>query len=153
MSDFREQLFPYLAKERFSTFSCDHIVPPEHISTYAVAKGPTGIELKFTFDKRKDLNLVSPLFPDLSTLLIRRLKRRSTNSDAVSLISPNSFPKASSASSLPTTFSTRFKLAGRLRVFSRDCRGRRRCFGNRRRVGRSRGRLRCTLRRTVGRAL
>ena len=60
MSDFREQLFPYLPAERFSTFSCGHVVPAEHVSTYAVSKGPTGVPFNFTFERRKDEKLVRP---------------------------------------------------------------------------------------------
>lgn len=60
MSDFREQLFPYLPPERFSTFSCGHVVPKEHVSTFAVTKGPTGIPFNFTFERRKDERLVRP---------------------------------------------------------------------------------------------
>lgn len=56
--DFREQLFPYLPPERFSAFSCGHIVPPDHVSTLAVAKGPTGLTMEFKFDRRKDEKLV-----------------------------------------------------------------------------------------------
>lgn len=59
MSDFREQLFPYLPADRFSTFSCGHIVPPEQIITFAVGKGPSGKEMTFTFSTRKDETLVS----------------------------------------------------------------------------------------------
>ncbi|GAA5942149.1 hypothetical protein JCM3775_007413, partial [Rhodotorula graminis] len=61
MSDFREQLFPYLAPERFSTFSCGHVVPKEHVSTFAVTKGPTGIPFNFTFERRKDERLLDEL--------------------------------------------------------------------------------------------
>ncbi|GAA5907181.1 hypothetical protein JCM8208_006714 [Rhodotorula glutinis] len=61
MSDFREQLFPYLPPERFSTFSCGHVVPKEHVSTFAVTKGPTGIPFNFTFERRKDERLLDEL--------------------------------------------------------------------------------------------
>ncbi|GAA5845996.1 hypothetical protein JCM9279_004750 [Rhodotorula babjevae] len=61
MSDFREQLFPYLGPERFSTFSCGHVVPKEHVSTFAVTKGPTGIPFNFTFERRKDERLLDEL--------------------------------------------------------------------------------------------
>ncbi|GAA6002475.1 hypothetical protein JCM10207_001141 [Rhodosporidiobolus poonsookiae] len=61
MSDFREQLFPYLPAERFSTFSCGHVVPPDHVSTYAVSKGPTGVKFEFTFERRKDEKLLDEL--------------------------------------------------------------------------------------------
>ncbi|KAI5474148.1 CHL1 helicase, partial [Pseudohyphozyma bogoriensis] len=61
MSDFKEQLFPYLPIERFSTFSCGHIVAPDRVTTVAVAKGPTGIKLNFTFDNRKDEKLIDEM--------------------------------------------------------------------------------------------
>ncbi|GAA5984350.1 hypothetical protein JCM11641_006192 [Rhodosporidiobolus odoratus] len=61
MSDFREQLFPYLPAERFSTFSCGHVVPAEHIATFAVGKGPTGLQFQFTFERRKDEKLLDEL--------------------------------------------------------------------------------------------
>ncbi|GAA6010780.1 hypothetical protein JCM11491_002942 [Sporobolomyces phaffii] len=61
MSDFREQLFPYLPPDRFSTFSCGHVVPQDHVSTFAVSKGPTGVQFEFTFDRRKDEKLLDEL--------------------------------------------------------------------------------------------
>ncbi|CDR46824.1 RHTO0S13e02278g1_1 [Rhodotorula toruloides] len=61
MSDFREQLFPYLPKERFSTFSCGHVVPADHVSTYAVSKGPTGVTFSFTYERRGDEKLLDEL--------------------------------------------------------------------------------------------
>ncbi|GAA5928913.1 DNA helicase [Sporobolomyces koalae] len=61
MSDFREQLFPYLPPERFSTFSCGHVVPPDHVATFAVAKGPTGVQFEFTYSRRKDEKLLDEL--------------------------------------------------------------------------------------------
>ncbi|KAK4049090.1 ATP-dependent DNA helicase chl1 [Microbotryomycetes sp. JL221] len=61
MSDFREQLFPTVPLDRFSTFSCGHVVAPDHVATFAVNKGPTGIPLLFTFDRRKDDKLLDEL--------------------------------------------------------------------------------------------
>ncbi|GAA5891317.1 hypothetical protein JCM5296_006897 [Sporobolomyces johnsonii] len=61
MSDFREQLFSYLPQDRFSTFSCGHVVPSDHVATFAVGKGPTGVKLEFTYDRRKDEKLVDEL--------------------------------------------------------------------------------------------
>ncbi|GAA5960705.1 hypothetical protein JCM3765_007297 [Sporobolomyces pararoseus] len=61
MSDFKEQLFPYLPPERFSTFSCGHVVPQDHVATFAVAKGPTGVQFEFTYDRRKDEKLLDEL--------------------------------------------------------------------------------------------
>lgn len=62
MSDFREQLFPYLGEGgggRFGAFSCGHVVPKENVATFAVAKGPAGRTFEFTFEARKDEKLVS----------------------------------------------------------------------------------------------
>jgi len=59
MSDFKEQVFPYLSPDRFTTFSCGHVVPDEHVATFAVAKGPGGRRFEFTFEARKDEKLVS----------------------------------------------------------------------------------------------
>lgn len=59
MSDFREQLFPYLPSERFSTFSCGHVVSQEQVFTSVVSKGPSGTPLTFTYSTRKDEKLVS----------------------------------------------------------------------------------------------
>ncbi|TNY22679.1 helicase C-terminal domain-containing protein [Rhodotorula diobovata] len=61
MSDFREQLFPFVPQERFSTFSCGHVVPKENVLTYAVTKGPTGVPFNFTFERRKDEKLLDEL--------------------------------------------------------------------------------------------
>ncbi|GAA5916746.1 DNA helicase [Sporobolomyces salmoneus] len=61
MSDFKEQLFPYLPPERFSTFSCGHVVPQDHVATFAVARGPTGVSFEFTYDRRKDEKLLDEL--------------------------------------------------------------------------------------------
>ncbi len=64
MGDFREQLFPYLEGERFSTFSCGHVVPDENVATFAVAKGPGGRRFEFTYEARADERLVSGLLKD-----------------------------------------------------------------------------------------
>ncbi|GAA5887482.1 hypothetical protein JCM16303_003432 [Sporobolomyces ruberrimus] len=61
MSDFREQLFPYLPLERFSTFSCGHVVPQDHVATFAVSRGPKGVSFEFTYAKRKDEKLLDEL--------------------------------------------------------------------------------------------
>lgn len=63
MSDFREQMFPYLSSERFSTFSCGHVVPPEQVLTCVVGKGPSGMAFSFTYNSRKHEKLASPEVP------------------------------------------------------------------------------------------
>lgn len=59
MDDFHNQLFPYLASDRFSTFSCGHVVPPEQVLTCVVSKGPSGVPFSFTYQTRKEAKLVS----------------------------------------------------------------------------------------------
>ncbi|GAA5981637.1 hypothetical protein JCM10908_004547 [Rhodotorula pacifica] len=51
-------MFPYLPPDRFSTFSCGHVVPSEQVLTCAVGKGPSGMPLSFTYSTRKDEKLV-----------------------------------------------------------------------------------------------
>jgi chromosome transmission fidelity protein 1 len=67
MSDYLEQLFSHLPPERFSTFSCGHIIPPDNMQAVILGKGPTGKELELKFANRDDPALVScscPAFQD-----------------------------------------------------------------------------------------
>ncbi|TKA54307.1 hypothetical protein B0A53_03400 [Rhodotorula sp. CCFEE 5036] len=70
MSDFREQMFPYLPPERFSTFSCGHVVPPEQVLTCVVGKGPSGMAFSFTYNSRRDEKLASDEMDELGQALI-----------------------------------------------------------------------------------
>ncbi|RUS17736.1 helicase C-terminal domain-containing protein [Endogone sp. FLAS-F59071] len=56
-----DHLFPYVPPDRVSHFSCGHVIPPGNLVALAVAEGPSGIPLEFTFDKRGDVKLVSEL--------------------------------------------------------------------------------------------
>ncbi|CAI5998177.1 unnamed protein product [Closterium sp. NIES-65] len=49
-----DQLFPSLPPARLRLFSCGHIVPGESVLPLAVAKGPSGKNLDFTFQSRSD---------------------------------------------------------------------------------------------------
>lgn len=61
MSDFIQQLFPKVAAERITHFSCGHIVPKENIEVLIVGKGPTGMEFEFTFQTRQQSDLLNEL--------------------------------------------------------------------------------------------
>ena len=60
MSDFFTQLFPSISKDRFSTLSCAHVIPPENLLAQVVCKGPRKTDLEFKFTNR-DPNLLVDL--------------------------------------------------------------------------------------------
>ena len=67
MSDYANYLFSYLGPGRLETFSFGHVIPEENMYTGAIAKGPSGCELDFTFDKRSNEKMIQ----DLGQLLVR----------------------------------------------------------------------------------
>lgn len=74
ISDVANQLFSYLPPERFSTFSCGHIIPPDNLQTLVVNKGPRGSDLEYKAGKQRDATVVrrSPVY-------LRRLGLTSTD--------------------------------------------------------------------------
>ncbi|CAI5977586.1 unnamed protein product [Closterium sp. NIES-64] len=56
-----DQLFPSLPPARLRLFSCGHIVPGESVLPLAVAKGPSGKNLDFTFQSRSDPAMIAEL--------------------------------------------------------------------------------------------
>ena len=58
MGDYKTHLFPYLSPDRIRTLSCGHVIPRENLLAWSVCTGPSGRELKFTFDKRNDVEMV-----------------------------------------------------------------------------------------------
>lgn len=126
MSDFKEQLFPYLPPDRFSTFSCGHVVPQDHVATFAVAKGPTGVQFEFTYDRRKDEKLVRASIS--STEPIKAQTRSTLNSWTISAgrssTSRVSLRKASSCFSRRTISCFKFRRDGVKPARSLACRRR-----------------------------
>lgn len=61
ISDIRKQLLPSLPSERWSTFSCGHIVPSENLFCSIVPSGPRGVPFDFTYGKRGDTALLDDL--------------------------------------------------------------------------------------------
>jgi hypothetical protein len=54
MSDVVNQLFSHLPLEKFTSFSCGHIIPEENLQTLVVNKGPDGGDLEFKADKQNN---------------------------------------------------------------------------------------------------
>lgn len=48
-------------QSRILPFSCDHIVPPENITTILVSQGPAGVPFEFTHKRKDDENLLKDL--------------------------------------------------------------------------------------------
>ncbi len=59
ISDFLLQLFPSLPRERISTLSCAHVIPPSNLLTQVITHGPSKKEFEFKMDRRGDRELVS----------------------------------------------------------------------------------------------
>ncbi|CAD6914062.1 unnamed protein product [Tilletia laevis] len=67
MSDFRTQLFPDVPKDRFTTFSCGHIIPPSNLHAAVLTTAPrTNRAFEFKWDARSD----TVLLDDLGTVLL-----------------------------------------------------------------------------------
>lgn len=54
ISDFQSQLVPSLDRDRFTTFSCGHIIPPSNLLALVLANGPKGTPFEFKYESRKD---------------------------------------------------------------------------------------------------
>ncbi|KAK8178297.1 helicase C-terminal domain-containing protein [Phyllosticta citribraziliensis] len=52
MSDYEQHLFSYLPRERITTLSCGHVIPPSNLLAWPVTHGPSGAPFEFTFEKR-----------------------------------------------------------------------------------------------------
>ena len=52
MSDFVQQLFPYVDSNLIRTLSCGHVIPDTNLLAWPITKGPDSVELNFTFEQR-----------------------------------------------------------------------------------------------------
>lgn len=68
MTDWAEQLFPYLPSEKLKTFSFGHIVDKSNIMVEPLAKGPFGVEFDFTWNTRRSESMILEV-----ALLIERI--------------------------------------------------------------------------------
>ncbi|WVF71908.1 hypothetical protein IAT40_006718 [Kwoniella sp. CBS 6097] len=61
ISDFLQQLFPAISRDRFATLSCSHVIPKENLLTQVVCVGPRKTEFEFKYSNRDNENLLSEL--------------------------------------------------------------------------------------------
>ncbi len=61
MSDYIDHLFNYVPADRIQTLSCGHVIPSENLVVWPVAKGPSGLDLEFTFEKRNSAAMMDDL--------------------------------------------------------------------------------------------
>ncbi|KAG9249604.1 helicase C-terminal domain-containing protein [Emericellopsis atlantica] len=60
--DYENHLFPSLAKEKVTTLSCDHVIPPENLCVRILAQSrPGNPEFEFSFQKRSDRDMITQL--------------------------------------------------------------------------------------------
>ncbi|KLO06962.1 DNA repair helicase [Schizopora paradoxa] len=74
--DMTAQLFPSIADDRLSVFSCGHIIPPANLKCIVVGKGPKGRELVLKFGQRDSedmLDEIGQLLANLVTLVPKGL--------------------------------------------------------------------------------
>ena len=61
VNDFKTFLMPSLPDNKFSTLSCEHIIPPENLMTNVINRGPRGIEMDFRFETRAKIEVMNDL--------------------------------------------------------------------------------------------
>ncbi|OCF40610.1 chromosome transmission fidelity protein 1 [Kwoniella heveanensis CBS 569] len=61
ISDFLQQLFPTIPRDRFATLSCSHVIPKENLLTQVVRVGPRKTEFEFKYSNRDNENLLTEL--------------------------------------------------------------------------------------------
>lgn len=61
MSDYSDQLFPYLESAKLKTYSFGHIIDKDNVLVKPLAKGRSGIEFDFTWQNRQSRSMVLEL--------------------------------------------------------------------------------------------
>ncbi|KAK9451561.1 helicase C-terminal domain-containing protein [Limtongia smithiae] len=52
ISDYKKYLFPYVPDNKIRILSSDHVIPPQNLAAWTIMSGPSGKELKFSFDQQ-----------------------------------------------------------------------------------------------------
>lgn len=52
MDDYVRHLFAYVNPDRLKLWSCGHIIPKDNLVVWPVARGPSGLDIEFTYSKR-----------------------------------------------------------------------------------------------------
>lgn len=58
MSDFRQQLLPFLPPDHLVTFSCGHVIPPTNLLVSVLGSSPKNFPFEFRFDTRDNTDLL-----------------------------------------------------------------------------------------------
>lgn len=66
MSEFRNQLFGQESADRFTSFSCGHIVPKSNVQAAIVNAGPRGYKFEFNYQAWKNTDMLDDLANALS---------------------------------------------------------------------------------------
>ncbi|KAL5524487.1 CHL1 [Sanghuangporus sanghuang] len=61
VSDMALQLFPNIAREQLTVFSCGHVIPRANLLCLVLGTGPRGRDLEFRFKDREDKSLIDDL--------------------------------------------------------------------------------------------
>ncbi|KJE05212.1 chromosome transmission fidelity protein 1 [Cryptococcus gattii NT-10] len=69
ITDFLQQLFPSIPKDRLLTLSCSHVIPKENLLTQVVSVGPRKSEFEFKFGNRNDEALLTDLGAVLQAII------------------------------------------------------------------------------------
>lgn len=69
MEDYEKYLFPYLNHDKVLKFRCDHVIPDKNLQVYAVTKGVSGTQFDFSFQNRKNIQMLRDLGNSVNSLL------------------------------------------------------------------------------------
>jgi len=61
MTDYTNNLLPYLPPSRLLTLSCSHVIPPTNLLALPVSNGPDGVPFDFTFAQRSNEGMIREL--------------------------------------------------------------------------------------------
>ncbi|KAF1985456.1 ATP-dependent RNA helicase-like protein chl1 [Aulographum hederae CBS 113979] len=70
MSDYTQQLFPYLPTESIMTLSCGHVIPPSSLLACPVTRTLNGSAFDFTFEKRNSASMIRELGEAIHTFCL-----------------------------------------------------------------------------------
>ncbi len=61
LSDFRQQLLPFLPRDKLVEFSCGHVIPSSNLMVSVLGSSPKGLPFEFKFDSRDNAELIDEL--------------------------------------------------------------------------------------------
>lgn len=67
MDDYKNHLFSYVPDHRIMTLSCGHVISSENLVAWPVARGSSGQEFEFTFERRNSNGVVRSLYYALTS--------------------------------------------------------------------------------------